>query len=100
MAKRRQLPVEDRQYARLRGVKNHVVDPKIAMHDRRLVTRRYVCGQPFDQLVHSGIAAGFYIFELLFRPRSEESRVGKECVSTCRLRCRPDTKKQIKNIGT
>src|SRR3546814_13720850 len=34
------------------------------------------------------------LIELRYKPRSEQSRVGKECVSTCRSRWRPYNKKK------
>src|SRR3546814_16612453 len=50
--------------------------------------------------VHSGIAGrnwvanGPFSLDLGYRERSEERRVGKECVSKCRYRWEPDTSKK------
>src|SRR3546814_14257373 len=48
------------------------------------VGRRDLLGQDLAQRL---VAAGLEI--VLVRPRSEERRVGKECVSTCRSRWSP-----------
>src|SRR3546814_12193713 len=43
-----------------------------------------------DQLLRLSAIVGLYkALELYFDPRSEERRVGKECVSTCRSRWSP-----------
>ena len=51
----------------------------------------YVCGPTVYGDPHLGHARPAITFDLLFRylTRSEERRVGKECVSTCRSRWSP-----------
>ncbi len=52
MADRRKFPVQHRDNARLRRMKNQVAEPEIAMDDRARVGDGVVRRQPFDQLVH------------------------------------------------
>src|SRR3546814_10995918 len=51
--------------------------------------RQFVMQATFDQAAKHGIADLFVMDRE--RCRSEERRVGKECVSTCRSRWAPDT---------
>src|SRR3546814_18749430 len=50
-----------------------------------------VCDNEIDipEALHFDFAGDLRISRLLTRPRSEERRVGKECVSTCRSRWSP-----------
>jgi len=52
MAERRELPVEHRENLRLARIKDQVVEPVVAVHDRGFLARGNVLRQPFDQLVH------------------------------------------------
>src|SRR3546814_10428583 len=49
------------------------------------VELRVEAGRAEDLLAPAGIR-----FDALLAPRSDERRVGNECVSTCRTRCSPD----------
>src|SRR3546814_18600417 len=61
--------------------------------------RMYVCGPTVYDFAHIGNARPVVVFDVLYRLlkrrypavlyRSEERRVGKECVSTCRSRWSP-----------
>src|SRR5271168_4452655 len=53
MAKRRQLPVEDREQTRRLQVEDHVVDAPVAMHQRDpTVVDRDLVGEPGDEALH------------------------------------------------
>src|SRR3546814_11865671 len=53
----------------------------------------------FQPLQFAGLtAAGLVFAAAVVKPRSEERRVGKECVSTCRSRWARDHKKKKNNI--
>ena len=49
MPERREFPVEDGENSRLGRMEDHVVEAKVAVHDRRLVVRGNVGGQPADE---------------------------------------------------
>ena len=68
----RKLPVEDRDDTRLARVKHHVIDPVVAVDDRRrLLDRRQVFRQPLNQSIHRLDAPGRLVLEVLLRPAGD-----------------------------
>src|SRR3546814_11656068 len=53
---------------------------------RGFIAERYL---PLIDALYSGAASAYIETEVTFEDRSEERRVGKECVSTCRSRWSP-----------
>src|SRR5208282_2120355 len=54
MPERRELPVEHGDDARLSRMEDDILDTIIAVRDRRLIRRRNVAPEPFDEAVHLG----------------------------------------------
>ena len=66
-----QLPVEDRDDARLGRVEDQVVDAEVAVDDGCFLAGREVCRQPLDQPVHRLDPAGVRILQVLPRPAAD-----------------------------
>src|SRR3546814_16433636 len=94
LAHRGVVDVEDLDRLILSGtVPVHANDDLLAAVDARLAPRG---GLLDPQLRHAGFDGARHAAKLLYL-RSEERRVGKECVSTGRFRGSPDTYKKKKS---
>src|SRR3546814_10952670 len=91
----RARPLQARRDLRADRIEQSVADDDI------IASRTQFDGQPFHCASASSIARTVFScgsLAELTRRRSEERRVGKECVSTCRSRCAPShSKKKKKN---
>src|SRR3546814_14811788 len=77
------------RYARERRLSVADDRQKIAIAQRRKVDEAILADHPCPRAGASVISSEFHPVPSWFTKRSEERRVGKECVSTCRSRWSP-----------
>src|SRR3546814_13887354 len=78
-----------------------ILDPKSSLRygngDARLLAHSFLNGAKLRQSITQDILSPFERMAGDLAPRSEERRVGKECVSTCRSRWSPYHSKKKQN---